>query len=94
MSDIPRARARLVKLLHFDGIPPFVRKEITAVIKLLDREKPEFKVNHDCNPVTREQAAQIKLLRAQGHSLRQIAAITKQNSGRVSEVINGKRKGI
>ena len=38
MSDIPRARARLEKLLDFDDMSLFVRKEITAVIRLLKRE--------------------------------------------------------
>ncbi len=92
-SDIPFARVVLRKALHSDDLK-FVHQAIKRALGMLDRDKPDFKVTPDCGPVTKEQATEIKRLRDQGHSLREIAAITKQNSGRVSEVINGKRKGI
>jgi hypothetical protein len=92
-SDIPFARACLKKALKSDDLA-FVHGAIRIALKRLDRDKPEFKVKHDCKPVTKEQAAEIKRLRAENKSEREISAITKQNSGRVSEVINGKRKGI
>jgi hypothetical protein len=93
MSDIPFARVVLRKALHSEDIK-FVHQAIKRALGMLDREKPEFKVDHDCLPVTMDEAARILALRAGGKSLREIAAITGQNIGRVSEVINGKRKGV
>ena len=92
-SDIPFARVILRKALKSDDIK-FVHQAIKRALGMMDRDQPEFKVKHDCGPVTKEQAKQILQLRAQNKSEREISAITKQNSGRISEVINGKRKGI
>jgi len=94
MSDIPRARARLEKLLDFDDMSLFVRKEITAVIRLLKREQPEFRTRNKLPPLTREHVALCRKLRNEGLPLNEIARKLGTNIGRVSEAINGKRNGI
>lgn len=94
MSDIPRARARLEKLLDFDDMSLFVRKEITAVIRLLKREQPEFRTRRKLPSMTRDQVQFCRKLRSQGLPLNEIARKLGTNIGRVSEAINGKRDGI
>ena len=76
-------------------MPTFVLKEITAVhsparsrtarIPNADRKLP---------PLTREHVARCRKLRNDGLPLNEIARKLGTNIGRVSEAINGKRKGI
>jgi hypothetical protein len=94
MSYIPRARARLEKLLDHEDMPIFVFKEITAVIRLLKREQPEFRTRRKLPPLTREHVALCNKFRNDGLPLNEIARKLGTNIGRVSEAINGKRKGI
>ena len=94
MSDIPRARARLEKLLDYEFTTMFVRKEITAVIRLLKREQPEFRTRRKLPPLTRDHVTLCRQLRNEGRPLNEIARKLGTNIGRVSEAINGKRNGI
>ena len=96
MSDIPRARAilRSALQLEFNADPHFLRKAITAALRHMTREKPKFRVEHDAEPMNDRKRKRARILRRQGISLRNIALALNTNIGRVSEAINGKRKGI
>jgi len=94
MSDVPQARARLEALLRYDGLPPFVRKEIASIIPLLGRERPEFVTKVKLPPMTRDQVHMARKLRSDGLPLNEIARKLGTNIGRVSEAINGLREGI
>jgi hypothetical protein len=92
MSDIPRARAilRSALKLEFNTDPHFLRKAITAALKLMTRKSPAFRVEHDAEPMTNHKCKRARNLRRKGLSLRAIALALNTNIGRVSEAINGK----
>jgi len=94
MSDIPRAR-RILQWALAEGIPlNATRKAIERALGLMTREKPEFRVEHDAEPMTAHKCKRARNLRRKGLSLRAIALALNTNIGRVSEAINGKRDGI
>jgi hypothetical protein len=93
MSDIPFARAVLRKALQSDDIK-FVHGSIRIALRRLDREPPEFKTPRKLPTLTREHVERCRQLRAEGLPLNEIARKLGTNIGRVSEAINGKRKGI
>jgi len=94
MSDIPRAR-RILQWALAEGIPlDATRKAINRALHLMIREKPEFRVEHDAEPMTDHKRKRACNLRRKGLSLRAIALALNTNIGRVSEAINGKRDGI
>jgi len=94
MSDIPRARRILQWALAEDRDLDDTRKAITRALGLMTREKPEFRVEHDVEPMTNHKRLRARNLRRKGLSLRAIALALNTNIGRVSEAINGKRNGI
>jgi len=93
MSDIPFARACLQKALKSDELA-FVHASIKIALRRLDREQPEFKAPRKLPPLTGQQVDFCRLLRGHGLPLNEIARKLGTNIGRVSEAINGKRKGI
>jgi hypothetical protein len=94
MSDIPRARRILLWALAELRDIDDTRKAINRALRLMTREKPEFRVEHDADPMTDHKRLRACRLRRKGWSIRAIAVALKTNSGRVSEAINGKRKGV
>jgi len=94
MSEIPRARLILKKARKSED-PKFKDYALDHALRLLDREKPDFRAPPKRPPLTRKQVEMAKLLRAQGLALYEIAQrIGDTDIGRVSEAINGKRDGI
>jgi hypothetical protein len=95
MSDIPRAREILQKALDSDhGNEKLLRYCIREALRLLDREKPEFKAPRKLPTLTHDQVEFCRELRSDGLPLNEIARKLGTNIGRVSEAINGKRDGI
>jgi len=94
MSDIPRARRILQWALAEDRDLHATRKAINRALRLMTRKSPEFRVEHDAEPMNDRKRKRARILRRQGISLRNIALALNTNIGRVSEAINGKRNGI
>lgn len=91
MSDIPRAKEIIDRL--FDGRLSYsVRKELRRARMLMDREKPEFRVRRDVPKLTRKQALMARRLRKLRYGMNTIANRIGSQIGRVSEVVNGKKK--
>lgn len=91
MSDIPRAKEIIDEL--FDGrLSYIVRRKLRQARRLMDREKPEFKVDRDVPRFTRKKALLARRLRKQHWGLNRIARYLDTQIGRVSEAVNGKRK--
>ena len=94
MSDIPRARRILQWALAEDINLKSTRAAIRRAVVLMTRKTPAFRVEHDAEPMSDHKRLRARNLRRKGLSLRSIAAALNTNIGRVSEAINGKRKGI
>jgi hypothetical protein len=93
MSDIPRARDFLYAAVAAKSLAD-CKSYVNAALDNMTREKPKFRVEHDAEPMTDHKRLRARNLRRKGLSLRSIAAALNTNIGRVSEAINGKRKGI
>lgn len=93
MSDIARAREILRKGL--DGDERFLRYAVRHALALMTRESPEFIADDKLPPLTREQVKEaIRLRQEERRSINDIARKLKTNIGRVSEAVNGLRKGV
>ena len=93
MSDIPRARNKLLVALDLNDIDE-CKHWVRMALKLMTRKSPAFRVEHDAEPMTDHKRKRARNLRRKGLSLRAIASALNTNIGRVSEAINGKRNGI
>jgi hypothetical protein len=94
MSEIPRARRILQWALAEDHGLDTTRAAIRRALALMTRKSPAFRVEHDAEPMTDRKRLRARRMRARGMSMRKIAEVLHTNGGRVSEAINGKRKGI
>ena len=97
MSDIPRARRILQYILNIDVLetdPVGSRHRIRRALALMTRKSPEFRVEHDVEPMNDRKRKRARIMRRNGLSLRAIALALNTNIGRVSEAVNGKRDGI
>jgi hypothetical protein len=93
MSDIPLARAKLYDALECTTLAG-CKAAIGAALNLMIRDTPAYRVPATHTPMTRPEVKRAKLLRRQGMSVDTIAKRLGHNIGRISEAINGKRKGI
>jgi len=91
MSDIPRAKG-IIDLLLKGRLAYKVRRNLRRARMLMDREKPEFRVRRDVPPLTRKQALMARKLRRMRYGMNTIAARVGSQIGRVSEVVNGKKR--
>lgn len=92
MSNIPEARERLMALSF--KMEPKVANEVREIVwTLLMRERPKRRAAPMSPPLTKQLAKAIKteLDRRPKASLTQIARKFNVNTGRVSEVLHGKR---
>ena len=92
MSDIPLARAKLYDALECTTLAG-CKAAIGAALNLMIREPPAFRAPVQNKPMTRAQVATAKALRARHMAMDKIAETIGTNPGRISEAINGKRKG-
>jgi hypothetical protein len=93
MSDIPRARNTLLVALDLNDIDE-CKYWVRMALKLMTRQPPKFRTPARRPKMTREQVARAKQLRRAEMSVDDIGKRIGHNIGRVSEAINGKRKGI
>jgi hypothetical protein len=93
MSDIPLARAML-----YDALEAFRLVDckicIRAALVQMTRKTPEFRVAPHNRPMTRTEVAKAKAMRRREVAIDVIAQRLGHNIGRISEAINGKRKGV
>jgi hypothetical protein len=93
MSDIPRARRMLQNALDAKSRAD-CHCYIYAALTLMTRKSPQFRAPARKPKMTREQVRYAKQLRRTEMSVDDIGRRIGQNIGRVSEAINGQRKGI
>jgi hypothetical protein len=93
MSDIPRAR-HFLKGAEAAQTLADCKSYVRAALGYMTREPPKFRTPARRPKMTREQVARAKQLRRAEMSVDDIGKRIGQNIGRVSEAINGKRKGI
>jgi len=93
MSNIPLARAIL-----YDGLECFTladcKTHIRAALVQMVRATPEFRVAPHNRSMTRTEVAKAKAMRRREVAIDIIAQRLGHNIGRISEAINGKRKGM
>jgi hypothetical protein len=95
MSDIPRARHFLQGAMAAKTLAD-CKSYVQAALGHMTREQPKFRAPDKRPPLTHVQVERCKVLRHRGLALHEIVQRLGGNTdiGRVSEAINGKRKGI
>src|SRR5260370_42706738 len=92
-SDIPRARSVLTTILNACEMDKNPRHGIRLALSLMTRAKPVRKAPRKQTHIEQQQVDQVKRLKYSGFTMHEIANLTKlANSGRVSEIMTGKRK--
>ena len=93
MSNIPRARAILERLLASHELGPRAEREVQKAVALMTREKACRRAPEQPQKIDSEMRQRVKVLaRTTNLTMTEIARrVGLRNSGRVSEIMHGKR---